>query len=387
MFQLLLLLVDPVRGSLYTLSRMDKAHGFCAAISKDDMQHGRITIVPTLTEDGTSLYSNIREAFASHPEYEQVFSGLTHNRRDVLVLDFDEVYTEAGRSQMFQTCELFDLPCPSYIEIHANQHWQAGWWLDSYFTDFAGNQQSHIEYNLLISTLASLFRSDMHFTGGWIKNPFFQDSQVIEYSRGECDTHIFLKHISKPENKSFRVAYKGSGAVQSIYRGTEAISRNCIAFNELRTYVFRYRKQQGYFPSPENCYSWMASYETSTMRGQLYGIEDPGRIWSTVYSVLNWCRENYDEAKTRQGTNYRFGVVYEKAKKAIMYFRYKDLDKRNMTGKEIASKLGISPSYLSKIKAEEESHMRECLLRFTLIPDNAIKYTDMFREAESRLFV
>ena len=70
-----------------------------------------------------------------------------------------------------------------------------------------------------------------------------------------------------------------------------------------------------------------------------------------------------------------------------MYFRYKDLDKRNMTGKEIASKLGISPSYLSKIKAEEESHMRECLLRFTLIPDNAIKYTDMFREAESRLFV
>ena len=123
------------------------------------------------------------------------------------------------------------------------------------------------------------------------------------------------------------------------------------------------------------------------MRGQLYGIEDPGRIWSTVYSVLNWCRENYDEAKTRQGTNYRFGVVYEKAKKAIMYFRYKDLDKRNMTGKEIASKLGISPSYLSKIKAEEESHMRECLLRFTLIPDNAIKYTDMFREAESRLFV
>ena len=104
MFQLLLLLVDPVRGSLYTLSRMDKAHGFCAAISKDDMQHGRITIVPTLTEDGTSLYSNIREAFASHPEYEQVFSGLTHNRRDVLVLDFDEVYTEAGRSQMFQTC-------------------------------------------------------------------------------------------------------------------------------------------------------------------------------------------------------------------------------------------------------------------------------------------
>lgn len=365
---------------------MDKTRGFCAALSKNDMTRGKITVIRTLSDDGVPLYESLREAFLAHPEYEQVFSGFNHNRRDVLVLDFDETYTEMDRDELFAKCDKLDIPIPSYIEIHENGHWQTGWWLDDYFSDFDRNNTPHVEYNLLIATFAAMFGSDSHFTGGWIKNPFFQGSKVIEYSCNKCSSDSFRKYIVQQKNKDCPAAHKGVKTYSKENKGVESTSRNCYAFNALRTYIFQFRREHGIFPSQENCYSWIAHYEMGTLRGQLYGIENPGRIWSTVHSVLNWCMKVYDESTPRQGTNYRLGVIYEKAKKALLYFRYRDL-KPGLSGKEAASLLGISPSYLSKIKRENDASMRECLLRFTLVPDNAYKYTDMYREAESRLFV
>ena len=84
---------------------MDKTHGFCAALSKKDMTQGKIALVQTISEEGLPLYESLREAFLAHPEYEQVFSGLTHNQRDVLVLDFDEMYTELFRDEVFAKCD------------------------------------------------------------------------------------------------------------------------------------------------------------------------------------------------------------------------------------------------------------------------------------------
>ena len=365
---------------------MDKTHGFCAALSKKDMTQGKIALVQTISEEGLPLYESLREAFLAHPEYEQVFSGLTHNQRDVLVLDFDETYTELFRDEVFAKCDNLSIPIPSYIEVHENGHWQVGWWLDDYFSQFNMDDTPHIEYNLLVATFAAMFGSDSHFTGGWIKNPFFQGSKVIEYSCNRFSSDIFLKHIADKRRKIHRTTPRG--VVNSFMegKGVGSVSRNCYAFNALRTYIFQYRREHGIFPSKENCYSWIARYEMGTSRGQLYGIENSNKIWSTVHSVLNWCIKTYDESKPRQGINYRLGVIYEKAKKALLYFRYKDLEP-GLPGKEAASLLGISPSYLSKIKKENDANMRECLLRFTLVPDNAYKYTDMYREAESRLFV
>lgn len=162
------------RQMLYQLDKPNK-EGYCFQDQITTMKKRKGKYVP--------LYSFIEACEKIPPEMRQVMSGLTSNRRDVVVIDIDKPYTEELSNNLIEQLRRLTGYKPNIITINekgldgksGTQHFQYCYLLDKPFEgngniwvqDTSGERIRYIVTYKFLNQVVG----DNCFTGGFIKNP------------------------------------------------------------------------------------------------------------------------------------------------------------------------------------------------------------------------
>ena len=121
------------------------------------------------------FFSNYVEALDAANNYRQILAGLTHNRRDVIILDVDETFDEDHLQMIDNISNIYGIPHYNYVLINdRTQHYQIGWFLDRPFYKDRYTNEFSSDYSELRNALNRLFLGDVNCKNGLIKNPCCQ---------------------------------------------------------------------------------------------------------------------------------------------------------------------------------------------------------------------
>ena len=81
-----------------------------------------------------------------------------------------------------------------------------------------------------------------------------------------------------------------------------------------------------------------------------------------LLKLENYCKENLD-LKINSKKLYRFLEEFPEREKKILIMRYGLYNTKAYTQREIAKKLGISRSYVSRIESRAIKRMNECFIK------------------------
>lgn len=331
------------------------------------------------------LYDSLDSAFKANASQRQVFTGLNHYRRDLIVCDIDssenyfpcfDTSSQLERiTYIHSLCKEYSLPKPSYIEFHKDSgNCQLGWYLDEYFINYnrEGNDIKSNLYKDLIQGLAFLFKSDTGFKGGNIKNPYHKNNTAYFHSVSPINTEGFIEGVQQALSNLGRTLTKPRGiskvkkrrtldkSFQRDIKVSNETSRNCYAVSHTRSWVFIYmREHGGKLPSFEETYKVFEGFEIKSLPlvGK-YEIENSAQISASCRSLLNFCKKNYDEKKAKeiisnsvsreiQDKRRHSSIITKKAQSAIRYFRAINLKRQGYTQKEIARELCCTQASVS----------------------------------------
>ena len=148
------------------------------------------------------LFNSLHQAFQVASCQRQVFTGLNHTRRDLVVVDFDNkecfhlTDQQLAIQDIVSRCHATDIPIPSYVEFHNDSgHYQAGWYLAEYFVNYSKDATRTAEYRYLTRCMAEIFDGDRSFKGGNIKNPFHKQNTAYFFNIDEIEVGSLLDKV------------------------------------------------------------------------------------------------------------------------------------------------------------------------------------------------
>ncbi len=336
-----------------------------------------------------SLFDSIHKAHEFASCQRQVFTGLNHLRRDLVVTDVDVYQCHSYQEhqwaidRIFKTCENFGIPFPSYVEFHNDSgHYQIGWYLEEYFVNYGHDQQLTSEYRLLTRWLAELFEGDSSFKGGNIKNPFHNLNTAYFFNleklnvknlfwKVEC-AYNTLNNIENPDTLEGFFEHPTENGKLYDFDFSMKKSRNCYAYKETIRWVFSYmRSHNDTLPSQSEAEYIFSLFEIESLQynGKPH-IEDAMTIKRSVEGVLNFCGKYYDKQKaSKYALKCRDNsLIVRQANKAINYFKIKFLmDNQKLTQNKIAKKIACSQATVHNILQKPQKEYIDYLTSYQRI--------------------
>lgn len=254
-------------------------------------------------------------------QFRQVSTGLTHSQRQVIVCDFDEDYKEEDPEKnqkstydhLIDLCEENHFPVFTYLEKHLDtNHYQIGWILDEpillnkYYKVFNGLDYDDISgrdlYKTVLTVMKYKFHSDENFTGWFIKNPNYCNSNLTE-TIWNNDTVSFEEFL----NSVFDIHLEDKDTVTvcetSIFTNERPVdellqldSRHMYMLKNLREYVFKFRRENKRFPTLNETVHAASEIEDQSLLVTRKKERRPDcEILKDVKSILSWCQTKYKE--------------------------------------------------------------------------------------------
>lgn len=332
------------------------------------------------------LFESLHSAFKCASGQRQVFTGLNHLRRDLVVADVDCHECLHSQDQqwaidhIFKTCECFDIPFPSYVEFHNDSgHYQIGWYLEEYFVNYGYDNQITSEYRILTRWLAELFGGDSSFKGGNIKNPFHVLNTAYFFNLEKLNVKNLFERVeraynsfNKIENPNTLVGFFEHGDKNDHLYGFDFSiekSRNCYAYKATIGWVFSYmRSHNDMMPSQSEIEYMFSLFEIESLQynGKPH-IEDAMTIKRSAEGVAAFCSKHYDRQKASKFALKcrEVSLTVRQANQAINFFKIKFLiDNQKMSQSKIARKIACSQATVHNILQKPQKEYIDYLKKY-----------------------
>lgn len=359
-------------------------------------------------ERSVQIYSCLAEAWkavSDTPEYAlyiQASTGMTHKRRDVIVLDFDanKYFEPLDNGEIFGYRSFEDaekdvadfvkksgLPKQSYIYYNKKSgNIQVGWFFginDTVIYDNVCHQDEcrrYLNMGVGLNKLWADFKGmpgDAHFTGWQCKNPYNKNTTLREvkfyfndYSDFDNNFNQILD-VTEPffptakEAKSVERILKSDKTNQIIdeafvtYDSKESTnklnkdSRNYYEVSCLRKWVWDYaREHDNAMPNLSEAMEAMLAIEKRANE-EIKGKKEKSikELTATCKSVLNWSIKKYNKPGNKFYTDEQryHAKLYNYAKMYTNILRLKNMEKTESCRKA-GKKLGLSKTTISRYR-------------------------------------
>lgn len=329
------------------------------------------------------LFDSWLDACESMFWQKQAMAGLTHSRRDVVVIDIDETWSESYEAELTSILEKATGFKPNITVINPEtKHFQLQYLLDEPFICFEwqrGNED--VETYIAITHYLNGLAGDPNFTGGLVKNPMCSWLDTTIHSKTPISKSKLIKNlkpyitfkerkIKKKREKVSKEDYSNLIAtftedenkirkrLEDVYGITDKLisfylkpnkeSRNVMAFQSTGSLYMHMKGHPIKKPIDlDGCRLIFTLYEIISLRyNHKPSIETVAEIEASVNGIYNGANFAFDENKKKKAPytdeEQELGRQTQIIRKYNRLFQIWNLKQQGYTRKEISAKLGIS---------------------------------------------
>lgn len=369
-----------------------------------------------------TISNDIQLYFEILNEYRFVWNTFTNrkydNRRYVIICDVDIPYDDYTEKELKDFCKNNCIPVFTYMEKHTNNcHYQLGWILKEpiYFnknyyidTPIIGDIPGEELYKILYKTIANVFNGDKAFRGLVIKNPNYKyytetiwnNDYVSLYELAislapfyykynfDIDYHNIEKDELIDDISSNNLLSFSNHSDFFDRKEKKCNSRHLFLLDELRTSLFRYRKEKGEFLEFDKVIELAMSIEKKSLPIVNKRCTRPRQeIINDAISVNNWVMKNYIDSSNKEKRE--FALIVKEARCNINAIKIQSLHKNGYSYSQISKLLSLNRRYVIKLKKKEIDINTIKLLKEMVIANKGIDYSkkqkDYLIECENAL--